>query len=217
MILVGQFDSPFVRRVAIALHHYRIPFERQVLSVFKDFESMLAINPLGKVPSLILEDGDVLFDSRAIMEYLEETAPADRKLLPSQQPQRRWVQRTETIGIGLAEKIYERGIETGRRAPGKTDPAWRDRLETQISSACAWLDRLEPAPWMHPGGLSRADLAVAVAMQYLARVLPDHPSLTACQNLAAHRRRCEQLEIFQAVQDSTAEAQASGWQPPAGG
>ena len=54
LILVGQFDSPFVRRVAVALNHYGLPYERNVLSVFRDFEAMLAVNPLGKVPSLIL-------------------------------------------------------------------------------------------------------------------------------------------------------------------
>ncbi|MEL6266318.1 MAG: glutathione S-transferase N-terminal domain-containing protein, partial [Pseudomonadota bacterium] len=52
MILVGQYDSPFVRRVAIALHHYGLPFERRVLSVFLDFDALLAIHPAGKVPAL---------------------------------------------------------------------------------------------------------------------------------------------------------------------
>ena len=67
MILVGQFDSPFVRRVAIALHHYGYPFERRVLSVFKDFDAMLAINPLGKVPTLITDEGEYgLLDIRRI-------------------------------------------------------------------------------------------------------------------------------------------------------
>ena len=82
MMLVGQFDSPFVRRVAIALHHYGHPFERQVLSVFRDFDAVLAINPMVKVPSLILDDGDTLFDSRTIIDYLDEMAPPERRLAP---------------------------------------------------------------------------------------------------------------------------------------
>jgi glutathione S-transferase len=57
MILVGQYDSPFVRRVAIALNHYGMSFERRALSTFQNFEEMLAINPLAKVPALILTDG----------------------------------------------------------------------------------------------------------------------------------------------------------------
>ena len=52
MILVGQLDSPFVRRVAITMNHYGLPFERKILSVFADLDKMLAVNPLGKVPAL---------------------------------------------------------------------------------------------------------------------------------------------------------------------
>ena len=60
MILVGQYDSPFVRRVAVTMNFYRMPFERQVLSVFSDFDAMLLINPLGKVPVLQLDNGERL-------------------------------------------------------------------------------------------------------------------------------------------------------------
>ena len=58
MILVGQFDSPFVRRVAATMGHYDIPFERHVLSVFGDRDEVLRLNPLGKVPALIIDDGE---------------------------------------------------------------------------------------------------------------------------------------------------------------
>jgi glutathione S-transferase len=55
MILVGQYDSPFVRRVAVTMNLYAMPFERRILSVFTDFEAMLQLNPLGKVPVLQLD------------------------------------------------------------------------------------------------------------------------------------------------------------------
>ena len=70
MILVGQYDSPFVRRVAVTLHHYGMPFERQVLSVFADAAAVRAVNPLGQVPALRLDDGETLFDSAAILDWL---------------------------------------------------------------------------------------------------------------------------------------------------
>ena len=60
MILVGQYDSPFVRRVAIALNYFGMEFERRVLSTFQNLDEMLAINPLGKVPALILPGGVTL-------------------------------------------------------------------------------------------------------------------------------------------------------------
>ncbi|MDX8355638.1 glutathione S-transferase family protein [Cognatiyoonia sp. IB215182] len=213
MILVGQFDSPFVRRVAIALHHYGHPFERRVLSVFKDFDEMLAINPMGKVPSLILDDGETLFDSRAIIEYLDETAPAERRLAPYQQPERRRVLQIEVVGVTLAEKIYERGIEHNRRAPGTSDPIWRRRLEQQIGSTCEWLEDRLSGDWFFEEGFSRADLAVAVAMQYLERVLPMLESTVRYPRLHAHRLCCESREAFAAVRDARDEALGSGWTP----
>jgi len=58
MILVGQYDSPFVRRVAVTLHHYGLPFSRNTLSVFGDAKDMQKINPLIRIPSLILDSGN---------------------------------------------------------------------------------------------------------------------------------------------------------------
>ena len=213
MILIGQYDSPFVRRVAIALHHYGLPFERRVLSVFKDFDDMLAINPLGKVPCLELDDGEMLFESRAIIDYLEGLVPVGKRLAPLQEPDRRRVLKVETVGIGLAEKIYERGIERARRSPGTSDPEWCERLERQIRSATGWLEACAPSPWFCGSGFTRADLAVAVAMQYLARVLPELYDASRLAGLHEHRARCEALTAFTAVQDSLSEALASGWSP----
>lgn len=213
MKLVGQFDSPFVRRVAIALHHYGHPFERKVLSVFADFDAMLAINPMGKVPSLILGDGEVLFDSRAIIDFLDGEASVERRLAPSKQPERRCVLQIEIVGITLAEKIYERGIEHNRRTPGTSDPAWRKRLERQIASTCTWLEERLHGDWFFEDGFSRADLAVAVAMQYLERVLPMLASVVRYPKLHRHRLRCERLEPFDRVRDAAEEARRSGWSP----
>ena len=82
MILIGQYDSPFVRRVAVTLQHYDIPFKRRVISVYGDFERMLAVNPLGKVPALLLDSGEVLVDSQMILDHLDEAAGPERALTP---------------------------------------------------------------------------------------------------------------------------------------
>lgn len=209
MILVGQYDSPFVRRVAIALHHYGLPFERRVLSVFRDFDALLAIHPAGKVPALIM-DGETLVDSRAIIDILDGEAPAGRRLAPPPGPARRRVLTIEAVGITLAEKVYERGIERTRRAPGTSDPAWCARLDRQVAAIGEWLEARLEADWFQ-GPFTRADLAVAVAVQYRDRVLPDAPRPP---RLDAHRRRCEALEAFARVPDARDEALASGWRAP---
>ena len=75
MILIGQYDSPYVRRVAVSLHVLGHAFECRLLSVFRDADEMRRINPLGRVPALLLDDDAVLIDSWAILDYLDETLP----------------------------------------------------------------------------------------------------------------------------------------------
>src|SRR5712671_1955350 len=124
-VLVGQYDSPFVRRVAVTLHHYGMAFERRVLSTFADFDAMQALSPLGKVPVLVLEDGAPLWDSRAILDVLHRRADPARRLLPDDELSRRRVLQVEAAAVGLAEKTYERSFEVSlRRGPpgrGKID------------------------------------------------------------------------------------------------
>ncbi|MEL7346887.1 MAG: glutathione S-transferase family protein [Pseudomonadota bacterium] len=212
MILVGQYDSPFVRRVAIALHEYGLPFERRSLSVFKDFDAMLALNPAGKVPSLVLETGETLFDSCAIIDFLDGEAPPAHRLAPADQPARRRVLQLEVMGITLAEKTYERGIERNRRAPTTRDPAWAARLERQILSLSTWLEAEAAGGWFHGDRFTRADLAVAVAVQYRDRVVPRLGGPDCFPKLDTHRRRCEARPSFQRVPDAVDEALRSGWQ-----
>jgi glutathione S-transferase len=114
MILIGNYDSPFVRRVGVALHYYGLPFQRKVISVFKDFDEMLEMNPLGKVPALEIGKGEILTDSRIILDYLEGLVGDDRHLVPTEKVQRRAVLRIEAIALGLAETSVELRIELYR-------------------------------------------------------------------------------------------------------
>ena len=103
--LIGQYDSGFVRRAAIALHHHGIPFARKVLSVYADFDAVRAVNPLGKAPALVLGDGRVLPDSRAIVEWLERAAPPERRLISSDPDAAFEVLQVEAVGLGLLSGI----------------------------------------------------------------------------------------------------------------
>lgn len=195
LTLVGQLDSPFVRRVAVALHHHGTPFDRHPLSVYRDFEAVLEINPLGKAPTLLLEDGNALSDSRAILEHLEAGASPERRLtmigdaLPA-------MLQVEAVGIGLAEKTVERNVEGRRAAP---DSAWRERLERQIVSALDWLTARATDDFFVAGRLSRADLAVTVALTFLAHRQPRLYDRRRHAALEAFRARCEALPVFAAV------------------
>ena len=211
MKLIGQYDSPFVRRVAVAMNHYGMSFERKALSVFADFEEMLTLNPLGRVPVLVLDDGECLFDSRMILDYLDELVPNERRLVPSELTERRQVLRIEAIALGLAEKCYERGIEFARRNPEKIDYEWTARLKKQILSALHWLEAFQPEPWFCYSRFTHADITCAVALTFLREKQQIRLEPGAYPALDRHCNRCEKLPEFNASKYSAAEAARSGW------
>jgi glutathione S-transferase len=81
MILIGQYDSPFVRRVAIAMRLYGLGFEHRSWSTFGEGDEIAAFNPLRRVPTLVLDDGEALIESTAILDYLDEIAGADKAMI----------------------------------------------------------------------------------------------------------------------------------------
>lgn len=209
MVLVGNYDSPFVRRVGVVLHHYDIPFQRRVISVFKDFDEMLETNPLGKVPALEIDPGEALIDSRLIIDYLEGIAGNHKRLVPKEEPHRRTVLRTEAVALGLAEKAVELRIELYRKNPVAQDPEWITRLERQVDSALAWLDESRPSPWFHDVGMSLPDVTTVVAYTYIRHKLPERVVSAKYPYLERQCECCEALSEFAAAPYSETEAQAS--------
>ena len=104
MILIGQYDSPFVRRVGITLRLYELRFDHKPWSVFGDFEKIRPYNPLLRVPTLVLDDGTALIDSASILDYLDGQVPAARALFPRQEPARHRALRVAALATGMAEK-----------------------------------------------------------------------------------------------------------------
>src|SRR5271165_5447312 len=82
MILVGQYDSPFVRRVAISLRVLGFDYEHDTRSIFGDFDAIRQINPLGRIPFLVRDDGEVLVESAAILDWLDQQVGPERALIP---------------------------------------------------------------------------------------------------------------------------------------
>ena len=89
MILIGQYDSPFTRRIAIALRLYGLAYEQRPWSVWADADKLAKFNPLRRVPTLMLDDGEVLIESSAILDALDEMAGPERALMPHAGPERR--------------------------------------------------------------------------------------------------------------------------------
>ena len=141
MILHGGRLSPFVRRVELWLAVQERPVERRYVSAFDaDFGGLLAMNPLGRVPVLEADDGLSLFETSAIIDYLDETAAPGRRLIPAGGPVRWQLLQGISLAHGIAEKVVALIYERDRRPVDLQWPEWRNRIEAQISSGLAALD-----------------------------------------------------------------------------
>jgi glutathione S-transferase len=200
MILIGQYDSPFVRRVAISLRLYGMDFEHRAWSVFADEGRIAAFNPLRRVPTLVLDGGEVLIESAAILDALDEMAGEARALIPARGDGRRKVLKVCALAAGLADKavslVYEKVLHV------RATPAWIDRCKGQIGAV---LDALEAerasadGPWWFGEAMTHADIMVACALRFLYEAHGEMFDLTAWPALATHSARCEALAVFQAV------------------
>lgn len=200
MILIGQYDSPFTRRVGIALTLYGLPFEHRPWSIFADADQIRPFNPLTRVPTLVLDDGEVLIESHLILDYLDSLVPADRVMFPRAEPARHRALKVAALATGLADKgvslFYERALHR------EMSQAWTDRCRTQILSTLAVLeaDRADRRGgyWFGPA-IGHADIAVAVAIRFIADVHPDLFSKADFPALSAHAARLETLPVFRAI------------------
>jgi glutathione S-transferase len=196
MILIGQYDSPFVRRVAVALRRYGLPFDHRPWSVWKDADAIAPFNPLRRVPVLVLDDGTSLVDSTIILEVLDDIVGADRALLPRTGPARRDGLRITGLATGLADKAVTLLYEHVLRKEDRRSAVWVSRCQLQIRDTLSLLEsdraRRQTPFWLGDNP-SHADIAVACTLRFLGEA---HPTLfrpAASPALAAHAARCEEL------------------------
>jgi glutathione S-transferase len=198
MILVGMFDSPFVRRVAVSAKLLGFSFEHRNWSVGKDQAEIRKFNPVGRVPVLVLDSGEALVESAAILDYLDEQA-GPRALLSARGEQRRRGLKLMSLASGAAEKGVAQVYERAFRPEEKRHQPWVDRCREQMHSALAELERacaaLPRGQWLLGERLSQADITVTCAVTFLSETVGldgRHPALVA------HIARCEKLPEFRA-------------------
>lgn len=194
MKLVGMLDSPYVRRVAIALDLYGVDFEQQSLSVFSTFDEFARINPVVKAPTLVLDDGTVLMDSSLILDYFEALAPADKKLLPQTAVAR--ARDLQLIGLALSacDKSVQIYYEHNLRPAEKLHEPWLERVTGQLLAAYSGLEKhLANAPGE---SLTQASLSVAVAWSFTQYAVPSVVKAEDFPNLQRHARLAEQHPAF---------------------
>ncbi len=200
MILIGQYDSPFVRRVAVALVLYGFPYEHRPWSTFADAARIAPHNPLRRVPVLLTDDGEPLIESGAILDHLDELAGAERALIARSGPARRQALNVCALASGLADKavilVYERVLHE------QSSAAWVERCHTQIQAV---LERLETDRRARPGRywfgerIGHADIALACALRFLREAHAECFDAARWPQLARHCARCEDLPAFRSV------------------
>ena len=201
MLLIGQFDSPFVRRVGVALTLYEMRFDHRPWSVFGDADKVAAYTPLRRVPALVLDDGEALVDSASILDALDGMVGPERAMLPAGGAQRRAAMKLCALASGAAEKavslVYERQLHA------RATPAWIERCSAQIHAV---LDALEvdraarTTPFWYGDAMGHGDIMAACLLRFLSEAHPDLIDTAAWPALAAHAARCEALPGFKRCQ-----------------
>lgn len=171
MQLIGRTLSPFVRRVAVTLSVYSMPYESLALSTVTDGAAIRSYNPVGRVPSLILDGGEVLIDSSAIIDHLDEQAGA-ASLTPRTGAERRQVLRVVQIALGTAEKSVAAYYEGQRRPDGLVWAEGLANLEAQASAGYAALEAMLTGDFLCLGRLTQADVTLLCGHDFVARVMP---------------------------------------------
>ena len=200
MILLGQYDSPFVRRVAITLHHYGLSFEHRPWSVWGDAEKIAQYNPLRRVPTLLLEDGSALVETFAIIDYADEQVAAERALLPASGQVRRDGLRVAALSAGIADKAVSLLYSTLDLM--QPSALWSARCRQQIEDTLNVLEAeraVRSTPFWFGDTLSHADIALSCAYRFSSEAHPGLIDPNALPNLTAQANRCEALPEFQRV------------------
>jgi glutathione S-transferase len=192
VILVGRYRSPFTRRVAITLRHLGIAYEHRPITAWTHLKDVRAVNPVGRIPALILDSGEVLFDSGAILDYVD----GEHALVPAAEPGRREVLRVVACAMGALEKVVAALYEHTMHPPEKVQESWVMHNEAQALGGLAWLDTLPGEVWLAHGRLSQADITT-IAMFDFARIV--NPALVApgtFPRLDALSAHCNTLPAF---------------------
>jgi glutathione S-transferase len=169
MKLIGSSTSPYVRKVRIVMAEKKLDYQLLNEDVWAAETNISASNPLGKVPCLVMEGGEALFDSRVIVEYLDTLSPVG-KLIPAGGRERAEVKTWEALSDGLLDAAILARLEATwpGRQEGERSQAWIDRQMKKIDDSLSAMDRALAERSNCVGiHLSLADIAVGTAVSYL--------------------------------------------------
>jgi len=194
MRLFGTPGSPFARKVRIVLAEKAIPYEYVVERGSAPGSPVPQFNPLGKVPTLVLDDGRAIYDSPVIVEYLDGLGSGPR-LIPDGRNERIEVKRWEALGDGIADATVLINHEYREPAEKQRAPAWFERQRAKVDRGLSVMEKdLGAGEYCYGGRYTLADIAAGYALSYLDYALPQvewrkaHPALARLADRLAARK-----------------------------
>jgi glutathione S-transferase len=168
MKLIGSPTSPYVRKVRVVMSEKKLDCQLSNEDPW-NADVVLKSNPLGKVPCLVMEGGEAVFDSRVIVEYLDTLSPVG-KLIPTMNRERIEVRTWEALADGLLDAAILARLEAtwSGRTPEQRSTAWIERQMSRVESSLKAMSQgLGEKPWCHGNAFTLADIAVGCALGYL--------------------------------------------------
>jgi glutathione S-transferase len=196
MKLIGSLTSPYVRKVRIVFLEKKVDLDLELENVWAADTKIALNNPLGKVPCLVLDDGEVIYDSRVIAEYADTLSPVG-KLIPTGSRERATVKTWETLADGVEDAGILARLEVTLRPPEQQSSAWIERQMGKMKTSLAQMSReLGENAWCHSNQMTLADIAVGCALGYLLFRFPDIAWQAQYPNLDALYQKLMQRPSF---------------------
>jgi glutathione S-transferase len=199
MKLIGAVTSPYVRKVRVVMAEKKLDYQFVQEDVWSSETTITESNPLGKVPCLVMEGGEALFDSRVIVEYLDTLSPVG-KLIPAVGRERAEVKTWEALADGVLDAAILARLEANWAGRPKTqrNQAWIDRQLGKVNASVKAMSQgLGDKPFCAGIHLSLADIAVGCALGYLDFRFADIDWRTPHPNLAKLHEKLMQRASFQ--------------------
>ena len=172
MKLVGTHTSPYVRKTRIVLAEKKIEYEFVLDSPWEEGSGVPKLNPLGKVPVLVLDEDNTLFDSRVICEYLDNVSPNNR-LMPQTNRERTQVKRWEALADGVCDAAANIVLEKRRQAGRRSAQFVEKQMEKVQRGVQAMAEDVGEGAWTHGNSFTMADIALGAALGYLTFRITD--------------------------------------------
>ncbi|QGZ60615.1 glutathione S-transferase C-terminal domain-containing protein [Paraburkholderia acidisoli] len=196
MKLIGSLGSPYVRKARITLAEKKIDYKLVLENVWAAETAIHDFNPIGKVPCLVMEDGEAVFDSRVICEYVDMLSPVG-KLIPPAGRERIEVRCWEALADGMLDAAVLIRAEGTQRTPEQRCEAWVERQQRKIAEGLTAMAKgLAGNPWCAGNRYTLADISVGCSLGYLDFRMPELNWREPHPNLARHFEKLSQRPSF---------------------